>query len=103
MIFALGTSVSQLAEAACSSDAKTIETAMDAFHNNPNNTALTDQYPTALSQLTAPASSHYGGPYLRTLPHSSHYTITLDPTPGHIDVNGQDYFDGSSKPCSSVT
>ena len=104
----------QSARAACNSDAKTVEQAVVAFRDNPNNTFAANQYPalgtTGQSELTAPASSNYGGPYLRTWPNNpNHYTITLDAgTRGQVDVtpagtNSPMNFDGAADPCSSVS
>ena len=108
VILGLSSSVSSAAGSACNSDAKSVEIAVETFHSNPKNTANPNQYPNASSatpsgnsQLTAPAASNYGGPYLRTWPSSSHYTITLDLTAGQVDVNGQNY-DGAINPCSLV-
>jgi hypothetical protein len=90
------------AQAACNSDAKNIEEAVESFHDNPSNTAAADQYPTSPNQLTDPASAHFGGPYLRTRPTSSRYLITLDSTnPGQVDINDRNY-DGSPNPCSNI-
>jgi general secretion pathway protein G len=113
VVFALGGVSTQSAQAACNSDARIVETAVVAFHNNPNNTAATNQYPAAgaagEAELTAPASAHFGGPYLRTWPNNhEYYAITLDPTAqGQVDVQPSGSptplnFDGSSDPCSSV-
>ena len=110
VIFALSGTVSNAAVSACKSDAKTVEIAVQAFHNNSNNTADPNSYPNASvgspsgnSQLTDPASSAYGGPYLNAWPTSSHYTITLDAsTSGQVDVNGVN-FDSSPNPCTGVS
>lgn len=110
VIFGLSGTVSDAAVSSCNSDAKSVDSAVVAFHNNAANTADAGAYPnpsgdtpSGNSQLTAPASSHYGGPYLRTWPSSASYSITLDATtPGQVDVNGSNY-DGPTNPCSSVS
>ena len=94
VIFALGATVTNAALTACNTDAKSVELAVEAFHDNSSNVAAFGPLsesdcgtPSGNSQLTAPASSNYGGPYLRTWPLSTHYTITLDATvPGQVDV-----------------
>ena len=108
VMFALSGTASSAAVASCNTDAKTVETAVEAFHDSPGNTADSGNFPNAStgipsgnSQLIAPASSNYGGPYLRSWPSSSHYTITLG-TSGHVLVDGKDY-DSAVNPCSSVT
>jgi general secretion pathway protein G len=109
VIFALSGTVSSAAVSSCNTDVKTLETALEAFHNNPNNTADSGNYPNASagtpsgnSQLLAPASSNYGGPYLRAWPGSSHYTITLGGS-GHVLVDGKDYDGSATNPCSTVS
>jgi general secretion pathway protein G len=112
VIFALDGVSTQTAQAACNSDAKSVEEAVVAFHNNPMNKTAGNQYPAlgaaGQTELTAPASSHYGGPYLRTWPKNpSHYIITLDATTtGQVDVmpggSAPMNFDGNPNPCSSV-
>lgn len=113
VVFALGGVSTDSAQAACNSDARSVETAVVAFHNNPMNKAAPDQYPAlgtaGQTELTAPASSNFGGPYLRTWPDNpNHYTITLDATThGQVDVlpsgaGAPLNFDGSTDPCSNV-
>src|ERR1700732_3135080 len=69
VVFALGGVTGQSAQAACNSDAKTVETAVAAFQANnpgvnPDGTSLT--------------STALGGPYLRTFPsNGTHYTISI--------------------------
>ena len=54
-IVALGSVTSSAAQASCSSDAKSIEVAVEAFHDNSKNTAEPDGWPTSAAQLTDPA------------------------------------------------
>jgi prepilin-type N-terminal cleavage/methylation domain-containing protein len=98
VIFALGGVTSSSAQAACNSDAKSVEVAVTAFQNFPGNN---DTPPAAITS-TATSTPLTGGtnPYLRTWPTSSHYTITTTGT-GEVDVNGTNY-DSSPNPCSSV-
>lgn len=109
VVFALSGTASSAAVASCNTDAKSVELAAEAFHDNRANTADFGNYPNAStgtpsgsSQLLAPSSSNYGGPYLRTWPSSPHYTITIG-TSGHVLVDGKDYDDSPTNPCSSVT
>ncbi len=75
-VFGLSGSSSQSAKSACKSDARTIELAADAFHANDTQ----GDWPT-LDQLVDPTGIATQppnvAPYLRTLPNSTHYTITL--------------------------
>jgi general secretion pathway protein G len=66
VIFALSGTNASAAVAACNADAKTVQTAVAAF------TAQNGSVPTQQSQLV--------GPYLRSWPASSYYTITLSST-----------------------
>ena len=114
VIVALNSEAASSAQAACNADAKTVELAVEAFHNNPANTSAAGQFPatgtTGQAQLTDPASSNDGGPYLRTWPNNpGHYAISLDGTvKGQVDVTQagsvtpQNY-DGATNPCTSVS
>jgi prepilin-type N-terminal cleavage/methylation domain-containing protein len=102
IIFSLSGLTVSAAQASCKSDATSVEVAVQAFHENPNNTAAANQFPTSPAQLTDPASDNFGGPYLHSWPDGTNYTITLDATNrGQVDVNGRTY-DGSTNPCSSI-
>jgi general secretion pathway protein G len=81
-VFGLSGTASQSAQAACKSDARTVEVAVDAFHANDS----LGLWPAALTDLTAPGAGTgaVGGqpagvaPYLRAAPgNSPHYTISL--------------------------
>jgi general secretion pathway protein G len=114
VMVALSSEAASTAQAACNADAKTVELAVEAFHNNPMNTAAGGQFPavgaTGQVQLTDPASDSYGGPYMRTWPSNpGHYAISLDGTvKGQVDVTPagsvtpQNY-DGATNPCTSVS
>lgn len=96
VIFALGGVTGQSAQAACNSDAKSTEVAVEAYHAAPLNTAAV--WPTAMTDLTGTA---FGGPFLRAAPTNTHYTISLA-AGGEVDVNGVNY-DGATNPCSTVS
>ncbi|HZT64511.1 MAG TPA: prepilin-type N-terminal cleavage/methylation domain-containing protein [Acidimicrobiales bacterium] len=78
VIFAVGSTGKNSAAAACKADAKSIETALEAYKAQNNST-----YPTAMGQLTSSVAN--GAPYLREIPGSSHYTIGID-TNGNVLV-----------------
>lgn len=96
VLLALSGTNTSAARSACNSDARSVEVAVEAFHDNPGNSAYgnypnsTSGTPSGNSQLTDPASSDFGGPYLRTWPSSARYTISLG-TGGQVLVNGKDY------------
>jgi len=101
------------AQSSCNTDAKTVESAVVAFQHNPNNTATFGQLPLlgvfGQAQLTAPASSGYGGPYLRTWPNgTTKYTVSLDSSVrGQVDVTPAGSatpvnYDGATNPCSNL-
>ena len=110
VIFALSNVTGSAAQAACNSDAKSVEIAVQAFHDNSKNAAAPGSYPNASTglpsgnrELTASALAGYGGPYLSGWPTSPNYTITLDAsTPGQVDVNGVN-FDSSPNPCIGIS
>ena len=72
VIFALGGVTGQSAQAACNSDAKSVETAVQAYHSAPANS--TNAWPAAMTDLTG---TNFGGPFLRQVPNNPHYTIWL--------------------------
>lgn len=82
VIFALGGVTGQSAQAACNSDAKSVEVAAEAFHSFPGNTNNT--YPTSVGALTTGIGS--SGAFLRTVPNNTHYTIWITGTTGEVDV-----------------
>jgi prepilin-type N-terminal cleavage/methylation domain-containing protein len=101
VIFALGGVTGQSAVAACNSDAKSVEVAVEAYHAAPANTA--NAWPAQVSDLTGTA---FGGPFLRQVPTNSAYTISLAQDAngngtGEVDVNGTTY-DVNPTPCSTV-
>lgn len=77
VIFALGNVTGSAAQASCNSDAKSLEVAVQAFHDSSTNTADPNGWPTANAQLTDPASSNFGGPYVSNWPNNNHYSIYL--------------------------
>jgi prepilin-type N-terminal cleavage/methylation domain-containing protein len=104
VIFSLGGVTTQSAVAACNSDAKSVEVAVEAYHDFPGNTL--NAYPTQMTDLTSGfgTGTTGSGPFLRTAPSTTHYTITIDPAAtGHVLVNGHDYDTATPQPCSTVS
>jgi prepilin-type N-terminal cleavage/methylation domain-containing protein len=80
VIFALGGVTGSSAVAACNSDAKSVEVAVEAYHAYPGNN---NAWPQTDGDLTGNAN---GGPYLRTWPsNTGHYTISIG-TAGQVYV-----------------
>lgn len=103
VIFALGGVTSQSAQAACQSDAKSVETAIEAFHSFPGNTSNT--YPTQISQLLTNGPF---GQFLHAAPNNQHYTIGLiadsnGPTATATVGNGIVYVTNTGGPNSTTT
>jgi prepilin-type N-terminal cleavage/methylation domain-containing protein len=72
VIFALGGVTSQSAQAACNSDAKSYEVAVEAFKDYPGGTG---SYPTQAANLkTGIAGS---GAFVRQLSNNTHFTVGL--------------------------
>jgi prepilin-type N-terminal cleavage/methylation domain-containing protein len=104
VIFALSGVTTSSAKAACNSDAKSVEVAVEAWHNYPGQTA---QWPSSISDLTS--SSALGGPYLHAAPNNQKYTITtsngvvtVTPT-ANASAAGPYDATGSANPCDSVS
>jgi prepilin-type N-terminal cleavage/methylation domain-containing protein len=72
VVFALGGTVGDATQAACHSDARTVEVAVQAYEQSPANP--NNAYPTSLGQLVSPA---VGGPFLHQLPNNPNYLIYL--------------------------
>jgi prepilin-type N-terminal cleavage/methylation domain-containing protein len=110
VIFALGGVTGQSAQAACNSDAKSVEVAVEAYKASPDN--ATNAYPTTMAELTGTGN---GGPFLRQAPNNSAYQIFLGDgtngtTPGEVLVGGPTAtlatatnYDSSPDPCASIS
>ena len=80
VIFALGGVTGSSAVAACNSDAKSVEVAVQAYKAFPGNN---NTWPANSTSLTTTAN---GGPYLRQWPsNTGHYTISIT-NAGEVDV-----------------
>jgi general secretion pathway protein G len=106
-VFGLSGSASQSAQSACKTDVRTVEVAVEAFHAN----SVTGAWPILNTDLTNAGAP--SGPYLRTIPVSSHYDIKPDPAGnGHVLVDNhvpglgfQDYdasLNGGTNLCDAV-
>jgi general secretion pathway protein G len=84
VVFALGGITSSSAQSACNSDAKSVETAVEAYKAFPGNGNV---YPATQGVLTQTSPAIPGGPYLRTWPSSTHYAITIVASTGEVDVS----------------
>jgi general secretion pathway protein G len=86
VIFALGGITSNSAQAACNTDAKSVETAIDAYHASPDNSA--NSWPTTVGDLTSTGANALtagaGGKdsFLQVAPNNTHYKITLQTSGG---------------------
>jgi general secretion pathway protein G len=111
-VFGLSGSTSKSNVAACNTDARSVEVAVEAFHSDQQ--AWPAPGSVANSGLLGPSPS--GGPYLRTVPTNGRYTINIGPN-GAVLVavpagpNGINYDDGingtngvtTGNPCAAVT
>ncbi len=103
VVFAVGTSTTNAKVAACDANAKSVETALEAYK------AQTGSYPAAISDLT---SSGTNGPWLRSVPNetfnaSDGYAITDGPAnSGQVWIvtgaTASTNYDTSPDPCASV-
>jgi general secretion pathway protein G len=66
-VFGLSGATGKSNKAACNTDARSVEVAMEAFHSDHQGDAPPNQWPTTSGS----------GPYLRTVPTNSSYTITV--------------------------
>jgi len=103
VVFAVGSTNSNAIASSCNADAKSVETAMESYK------AQIGSYPTNISTLTAGPTpttingvSETVGPWLKELPGTSNYTISVDALgSGTVQVNGAAY-EGGANPCNSL-
>jgi len=107
VIFALGGVTGQSKVAACNSDAKSVETAVEAYHAFPGNTD--NSYPTVMGDLTAPKFTTEK--FLRNVPSATvkndGWAITLPPGgKGEVDVTtgaaGPTSYDSATNLCDTL-
>ena len=88
VIFAVGGTSKNAAVASCNADAKSLETAVEAYK------AQMGSYPASIGQVTSTTLDKQGntvGPWLRSVPQTSgHYSITYDGS-GGVYANGSNY------------
>jgi len=82
VVFAVGTTTQNAVAASCNADAKSVETAMEAYK------AQTGSYPSSVTMLTTQQTTTVNGitetvgPWLKASPGTSHYSISIDTTGG---------------------
>jgi prepilin-type N-terminal cleavage/methylation domain-containing protein len=86
-VFGLSGSTGKSHQAACNSDVRSVEVAVEAYHANNN-----PQWPPTgpVDVLTQPDKNNNNAVYLRTRPTDTHYTITLGDN-GAVLVDGSNY------------
>jgi general secretion pathway protein G len=111
VIFALGGVTGQSAQAACNSDAKSVEVAIEAYKNSPDNS--TNTWPQSYDDLTGTGANALTNTvtkkvdtFLRAAPNNSHYAVTFLGTTGEVDVTPtggtKATYDANPNPCSLV-
>lgn len=96
VVFAVGTTGTNSRRAACDADAKSVETAVEAYK------AQIGSYPGAGATTALLTASGTNGPWLRSWPGTANsYTVTLAAS-GVVNVNGSNY-DGATDPCSALS
>jgi prepilin-type N-terminal cleavage/methylation domain-containing protein len=89
VIFALGGVTGQSAQAACNSDAKSVEVALAAYN------AQNGAYPVAITTSAGATSAGLVSKYLQSWPSSTNYTITTDAS-GNVFVQAGTATSGSN-------
>ena len=80
VVFAVGNTSTSAAEASCKSDAKSVETAIEAYkaqHPGPQTADGTSGYPINYTQLTT-TNDPNGGPWLKAAPSTKDYQIEFN-------------------------
>lgn len=116
VVFAVGTTTTNAVQASCQSDAKAVETALEAYKAQ-NGTFPAPGTPSTIQAFYSPltgGTSNAGGPWLRSAPTNTvHYTILYN-AQGQVFVEGPNGsltgtdsstndFDTASNACSVAT
>jgi len=107
VVFAVGSTNSNAIASSCNADAKSVETAMEAYK------AQLTTYPGSIGALTSSTVATVNGvtetvgPWLKEAPSSANYSISLDAA-GAVQVAGPNGtpaaapYDGSPDPCNAL-
>jgi general secretion pathway protein G len=107
VVFAVGSTNSNAIASSCNADAKSVETAMEAYK------AQLGSYPGSIAALTSSTVATVNGvtqtdgPWLKEAPSTANYVITLDAN-NNVQVAGPGgtpaaaSFDGSPDPCNAL-
>jgi len=109
VVFAVGTTGKNASEAACQSDAKSVETALEAYKAQMGQYPAGDSWTSLTQAQTGPNGSV--GPWLKAEPTSTHYSINFSATgqvsadaPNTAGYTAGDDIDGTggaSGPCTA--
>ncbi len=111
VIFSLTGVTGQSQVAACNTDAKSVQTAVQAYESNPPANITPGTPPTSIAAVTPAPNTGLVPNYLHSTPTatvaSSGYLITLDATtPGQVDVTTQNVaatsYDAATNPCAAA-
>jgi general secretion pathway protein G len=102
VVFAVGTTTTNAKVSACNADAKSVETAVEAYK------AQNGSYPANMAALTTPGPN---GPWLRQVPSATllnnGYVITLGAGNGIVSVqnntNAAANYDGATNNCDTIS
>ena len=107
VVFAVGTTSKNSAVSSCNADAKSVETAVQAYEAQlpgkipADITTLTSSLPTTVNGV-----SETVGPWLKEAPSTANYSISLD-SAGNVQVakpgGSAAPFDTGSDPCNSLS
>ena len=101
VVFAVGSTNTNAIASSCNADAKSVETALEAYK------AQITTYPASLGALTTSVAttvngvSETVGPWLKEAPSTTNYTISFNSATGAVAVNGNAY-PGSTNPCNAL-
>jgi general secretion pathway protein G len=101
VVFAVGSTNTNAIASSCNADAKSVETALEAYK------AQITTYPASLGALTTSVAttvngvSETVGPWLKEAPSTTNYTISFNSANGAVSVNGNAY-PGTANPCNPL-
>jgi len=100
VVFAVGSTNTNAIASSCNADAKSVETAVEAYKAQIGSYPAGSDLLTTSTVTTVNGVSETVGPWLKEWPSTNNYTIAIDAS-GNVSVNTKLY-PGTSNPCNPL-
>ena len=100
VVFAVGSTNTSAIASSCNADAKSVETALEAYKAQIGSYPATSDLLTTSTVTTQNGVSETVGPWLKEWPSTNNYTVAID-TSGNVSVDGT-VFTASPDPCNKL-